>query len=130
MNNVIISGRLTADPELRRTPSDIPVCTFTVAVNRLKKEEPADFISVVTWRQTAEFVAKYFSKGKKIMLRGELRTRSYTDRTGAKRTITEVHADKVEFADGKTGEKPVSATAHSLDFSPENFDELDGDLPF
>lgn len=99
MNNVIISGRLTADPELKYTPNNTPVCTFIVAVDRPTKDDIADFPVVVAWRQTAEFVSKYFSKGRKVMIRGEIRTRNYEDKDGNKRKATEIQADRVEFAD-------------------------------
>lgn len=99
MNNVIISGRLTADPELKYTPNNTPVCTFIVAVDRPTKDDVADFPVVVAWRQTAEFVSKYLSKGRKVMIRGEIRTCNYEDKDGNKRKATEIQADRVEFAD-------------------------------
>jgi single-strand DNA-binding protein len=99
MNNVIISGRLTADPELKTTPNGVSVCTFIVAVDRNSKDDIADFPIVVAWRQTAEFVAKYLSKGRKVIIRGEIRTRNYEDKDGNKRKATEIQADRVEFAD-------------------------------
>ena len=99
MNNVIISGRLTADPELKTTPNGVSVCTFIVAVDRSSKDDTADFPVVVAWRQTAEFVAKYLSKGRKIIIRREIRTRNYEDKDGNKRKATEIQADRVEFAD-------------------------------
>lgn len=99
MNNVIISGRLTADPELKTTPNGIPVCTFIVAVDRNTKEDVADFPVVVAWRQTAEFVSKYLAKGRRIIVKGELRTRNYEDKDGKSRKATEIQADRVEFAD-------------------------------
>lgn len=99
MNNVIISGRLTADPELQTTPSNIPVCTFILAVDRNSKDEAADFPAVVAWRQTAEFVTKYLRKGRRIIVKGELRTRTFKDKYGNNRKVTEIQADRVEFAD-------------------------------
>ncbi|MCD8239386.1 MAG: single-stranded DNA-binding protein [Clostridiales bacterium] len=99
MNTVIISGRLTADPELKYTPNNVPVCTFIVAVDRPTKDDIADFPIVVAWRQTAEFVAKYLSKGRRIIVRGEIHTRNYEDKDGNKRKTTEIQADRVEFAD-------------------------------
>lgn len=99
MNNVIISGKLTADPELKYTPNNTPVCTFIVAADRPTKDDVADFPVVVAWRQTAEFVSKYLSKGRKVMIRGEIRTRNYEDKDGNKRKATEIQADRVEFAD-------------------------------
>lgn len=101
MNNVIISGRLTADPELKSTPNGVSVCTFIVAVDRATKDDAADFPVVVAWRQTAEFVAKYLSKGRRIIVKGEIRTRNYEDKDGNKRKATEIQADRVEFADSQ-----------------------------
>ena len=105
MNNVTLIGRLTADPELRHTQSGIAMSRFTVAVDRRVKsgeEKQADFITVVAWRQTAEFVCKYFSKGRRIALTGSIRTGSYTAQDGSKRYTTEVFADNVEFCDSKS----------------------------
>lgn len=101
MNNVIISGRLTADPELKCTPSGVSVCTFIVAVDRQSKDDVADFPIVVAWRQTAEFVSKYLAKGRKVIVQGEIRTRNYEDKDGNKRKATEIQAERVEFADSK-----------------------------
>ena len=101
MNNVIISGRLTADPELKTTPNGVSGCTFIVAVDRPVKDDVADFPIVVAWRQTAEFVAKYLKKGRKVIIQGEIRTRNYEDKDGNKRKATEIQAERVEFADSK-----------------------------
>ena len=108
MNKVIITGRLTADPELRQTQSGIASCRFTVAVNRKYKNEQtgeydADFISCTAWRQTAEFVSRYFNKGKMIALEGSLRTGKYQDKNHSDVThyTTEVYVDNVEFVGGK-----------------------------
>lgn len=107
MNNVNLIGRLTADPELRQTQSGISSCRFTIAVNRKFKnkngEYDADFISCVAWRQTAEFVSRYFSKGSMIAVSGSLRTGKYQDKNHSDVThyTTDVYVDNVEF----TGEK-------------------------
>lgn len=108
MNNVQIIGRLTADPELRRTQSGISSCRFTVAVNRKYKNKDtdqydADFISCVAWKQTAEFVSRYFSKGKMIALQGTLRTGSFQDRNHQDVThyTTDVFVENVEFCGDK-----------------------------
>jgi single-strand DNA-binding protein len=108
MNNVILMGRLTADPELRQTQSGTSSCRFTIAVNRKFKnketnEYDADFITCVAWRQTAEFVSRYFSKGSMICVSGSLRSGSYTDKNHSDVThyTTDVYVDSVEF----TGEK-------------------------
>jgi len=105
MNIVSLIGRLTADPELKTTQSGISMTRFTLAVDRSftkqGEEKQADFINIVAWRQTAEFVCKYFSKGRRMALTGSIRTGSYTDRDGNKRYTTEVYADNVEFCDSK-----------------------------
>lgn len=115
INKAIIMGRLTADPELRQTTGGIACCQFTVAVNRdyapQGQERQADFISVVAWRQTAEFISKYFSKGKMIAIDGELRTRTYDDRRypDVKHYVTEVYANKVSFCESKGAQSDGNA---------------------
>ncbi len=102
LNIAVIMGRLTADPELRHTASGIAVTSFTLAVDRRVRageESTADFIDVVAWRQTAEFVAKYFKKGKMMAVDGRIQTRTYEDKTGAKRKAFEIIANNVSFAD-------------------------------
>lgn len=98
-------GRLVADPELRQTPNGISVTTFRIAVDRNYSpkggEKQADFIDIVAWRQTAEFVSRYFAKGRMIALEGSIQTRNYEDKNGNKRTAVEVVADQVYFADSK-----------------------------
>ncbi len=108
INTVVIMGRLVADPELRHTPSDTAVTSFTVAVDRsyvskssANGERTTDFIDVVAWRNTAEFVCKYFHKGQMIALNGSLQTRTYTDSQGNKRKATEIVADNVSFTESK-----------------------------
>lgn len=107
LNKVILMGRLTADPELRQTPNGVSTCRFTVAVDRnfvqQGQERQADFITVVAWRQTAEFVSRYFTKGRMICVEGNLRTSSYDDRNhpDVKHYVTEVYADQVYFAGDK-----------------------------
>ena len=108
LNKVILMGRLTADPELRQTPSGVSTCQITVAVDRRYaaqgQERQADFINVVAWRQTAEFISKYFSKGKMIIVEGSLRTRTYDDKRypDVKHYVTEVYADNVSFGESKS----------------------------
>lgn len=104
MNSVQLSGRLTADPELRYTGQNVPVASFVLAVDRRSKNDEADFPSIVAWRQTAEFAARYLKKGRKIIVQGELRTRTYEDQSGKKRKVTEVVAENIEFADSKPEE--------------------------
>lgn len=123
MNKVIIMGRLTADPELRQTQSGISSCRFTVAVDRRfadknTGERQADFISCVAWRQTAEFVSRYFSKGSMICVEGNLRTGSYQDRNHPDVThyTTDVFVDNVEF----TGSKRETGGGGSNYSAPQN----------
>ncbi len=105
LNSVIIMGRLTADPELRTTPNGLSVTSFTVAVDRNYKsgdERQTDFISVVAWRGTADFVTRFFKKGQMIAVQGSLQVRNYEDKNGNKRTAYEVVADNVSFCGSKS----------------------------
>ena len=111
-NKVILGGRLTADPELKTTPSGISVTSFTVAVNRNYRsksgEEPqADFLNVTAWRQTAEFITRYFRKASSICVVGSIQTRSWVDQNGQKRFATEIVADEAFFVDAKS-ESPLA----------------------
>ena len=103
MNKVILVGRLTKDPEVKNTASQVPFCNFTVAVDRRFKDangqRQADFISCVAWRQTASFIGSYFRKGSKIGLSGSIQTRTYDDNNGQKRYVTEVVVDEAEFVE-------------------------------
>lgn len=134
MNNAVLIGRLTADPELKHTQNGNAVTGFSIAVDRpyqkSGEERQADFIDIVAWRGTAEFICKYFKKGRKIAVQGVIQTRSYTDKDGNKRKAFEVLAEKVEFADSKQ-EKTGSTDTQ---YTPESggFEEImdDGDLPF
>lgn len=104
LNRVIIMGRLTADPEIKYTPENIPVCSVRVAVEREYKkdgERLADFFSVVAWRQTAEFLTKYFAKGQMISIDGRLESRQWVTKDGEKRSSIEVIAEKVSFCGDK-----------------------------
>lgn len=140
LNVAAIMGRLTADPELRHTQNDIAVTSFTVAVDRsyarAGTERQTDFIDVVAWRQTAEFVCKYFSKGRLAVVEGRLQSRTYTDREGAKRKAVELVADNIYFADSKIVSPPPpegNADERSLPPQPTNdYNEMDeeGELPF
>lgn len=107
-NHIILGGRLTADPELKTTPSGIAVTTFTVAVNRRfggksGEKSQADFFNVTAWRQTAEFITKFFRKASSICVVGSIQTRTWTDQNGQKRYATEIVADEVYFVDAKNG---------------------------
>lgn len=159
MNKSILIGRLTADPELRQTQSGISSCRFTVAVNRKYKNEQgeyeADFITCVAWRQTAEFVSRYFTKGKMIAVEGTLHTGSYQDKNypDVKHYTTDVYVDNVEFCGDKGGSSTAPAAAPSQSYTPtaqtqqpkaaaqapieqsfdlSDFEEIlsDGDVPF
>ena len=104
LNKVVICGRLTATPELKQTTSGVSTTNFTLAVNRRyskDKEQQADFISVVAWRQTAEFITKHFDKGNAICITGSIQTRSWETSKGEKRYATDVVADEAYFVDGK-----------------------------
>lgn len=114
LNHITIMGRLTRDPELRRTGTGIAVASFTLAVDRDFKasgasEKETDFIDCVAWRQAGEFVSKYFSKGRMAVVSGRLQIRSWTDKDGNKRRTAEVNADNVYFADSKSDNASTSA---------------------
>jgi single-strand DNA-binding protein len=109
-NKVILGGRLTADPELKSTPDGVYVTTFTVAVSRRGKDQPADFINVTAWRQTEEFVTRNFRKASGICIVGSIQTRSWTDPQGQKRYATEVVADEVFFVDSKSEAQKTDPT--------------------
>ncbi|MGI5959357.1 MAG: single-stranded DNA-binding protein [Massiliimalia sp.] len=146
LNRAILMGRLTADPDLRQTPNGVSVVTFSLAVSRNYNRDQTDFINIVAWRQTAEFVSKYFKKGQLVAVEGAIQTRSYTDQAGNKRTAFEVVADQVYFAESKGGAKPavhdfpmpseMDEPAKGTSFSIgniEDYEEIDtddGDLPF
>ena len=138
LNVVALMGRLVADPELRHTPQGVSVTTFTIAVDRSfvrqGEQRQADFIDIVAWRSTAEFVCKYFQKGSLIAVDGSIQTRSYQDKNGNNRKAFEIVADNVHFAGAKTPtEKVQTGSEHDLDMSPgDDFEVIsdDEDLPF
>lgn len=104
LNKVILMGRLTRDPEFRQTTSGIAVCRFTVAIDRPYRkdaERQADFISCTAWRQQAEFISRYFTKGKMIIVEGSLRNNDYTDNNGVKHYSMDVQVDNVSFGESK-----------------------------
>ena len=119
LNKIFIMGRLTRDPELRRTQSGTAVTSFSLAVDRDYKsqsgEKETDFIDVVAWRSTAEFVAKYFTKGRMAVVEGRLQMRDWTDKDGNKRTAAEVVADNVYFGDSKK-EQTTGGTAYGSSY--------------
>ena len=146
-NKVILIGNMVADPELKTTPTGVSVCSFRIAVGRrfIKPNEPqqTDFIDIVAWRTQAEFVTKYFTKGKPILVCGAIQSRNWQDKEGNKRTTVEVIADEITFVERKSvsdGMSPgmgmesssqASSYSTSYDASPK-FEEIgsDDDLPF
>lgn len=143
LNKIIVMGRLTHDPELRRTGSGTPVCSFSIACDRDFKsqsgEKETDFFDVVAWRTTGEFVSKYFTKGRMVVVEGRLQIREWQDKEGNKRRSAEVIADNVYFGDSKPkdggdvpayeGEPGAGFGAPPSGFTP-NFGEENGELPF
>lgn len=139
LNRIIIMGRLTKDVELRRTPAGVAVASFTLAVDRdftdkQSGQKETDFIECVAWKGTAEFMDKYFSKGRMAVVSGRLQIRPWTDKDGNKRKTAEVVADNVYFGDSKTSDSPAGDfPAPAGDFPAANFAMLEGDdakLPF
>lgn len=131
MNKVILMGRLARDPETRYTTNaNIPVATFALAVNRRfakqGEERQADFINVVAWDKTAEFVSKYFKKGQQVGVIGRLQTRNYDDKDGKKVYVTEVVAEETYFADSKREGNSNAPFDNTQEFTPVT----DDDLPF
>ena len=114
-NKCVLMGRIVADPELKQTTSGVSVCRFTIAVDRryTKEEKQTDFINVVAWRQTAEFICRYFAKGSAILVCGELQTRSWTDNDGNKRYATEVVASEASFCEAKNNSEGNSYSNNS-----------------
>ena len=146
MNKIVLIGNLTHDPETRSTPNGVTVCSFTIAVNRRFAsqggEKQTDFINVVAWRQTAEFVSRYFHRGSMIAVRGRIQQRNYEDKNGNKRTAFEIVAEEVSFCGSKaetgTGarqnEQParVQPAASFATGGADDFEEIpiSDDLPF
>lgn len=136
INTAILTGRLTANPELKTTPSGVYVTTFSIAVNRPKfkdKEQETDFINIVAWRQTAEFISKYFVKGSAIGIEGSIQTRKYTDKNGKNRVAFEVVANQVHFIESKrNGEQENDSTAATTSADTTDYSDFpaDDDLPF
>lgn len=138
-NLVVLTGRLTADPELKTTPNGISVVSFSIAVDRRYRtgeERQTDFINIVAWRSSAEFISKYFKKGNLIGIEGSIQTRRYTDKNGNNRTAFEVVANNVQFVESKrdsngvpSGEPASFSNADVSDFADLG-DASDDDLPF
>lgn len=138
-NRVVLIGRLTADPELKTTQSGVSVCSFRIAVDRPYKkdgERGADFITIVAWRQQADFICRYFGKGKPIGIEGAIQTREYTDKDSNKRNAFEVVADRVFFVESKgqsdTGTQPSNINTPPSGQAVDGFEPVDSDddLPF
>lgn len=142
LNKVILGGRLTADIELKQTPSGVSVCQFSLAVNRRfskEGEQSTDFINCVAWRNTAEFINKYFRKGSSLCVVGQIQTRSWTDSNDQKRYATEVLVDEALFVDSKNSAEQAE-TSGAGSYIPDaykppetpNFEDADtdSDLPF
>ncbi len=122
-NRAIIAGRLTADPEVKHTQSGVPVCSFTVAVNRKYKDKASnepqtDFLNVVAWRQQAELVGQYFRKGSSICLVGQIQTRSWQDSSGQKRYATEIMVDELYFVDSRSDAATAPPAAEAQTNAP------------
>ena len=143
LNKVVLAGRITADPELKQTPNGVSVLRFTLAVNRRfsknneQGEQQTDFITMVAWRQTAEFISKYFRKGSAICVTGSIQTRSWQDQQGQRRYATEVVADEAMFVDSRGESGSNDSFGQTPSFSSTgaiapNFEDhnTDDDLPF
>lgn len=133
MNLVVMSGRLTKDPDNKYTANNNAVTTFNLAVDRRDEQKNTDFFPCVAWKKTAELIAKYCSKGDKITLRGRLQNRSWEDNDGDKHTVTEIIVDEVEFQPKNTekAEKPVEKPKPAPKKQEEEFYDLDAlDVPF
>lgn len=142
LNHITIMGRLTRDPELRRTNGGTPVASFTLAVDRdfggSGQEKETDFLDVVAWKNTAEFVSKYFSKGRMAVVSGRLQIRNWTDKDGTKRRAAEIVADSIYFGDSRqdSGSGDRARAAQTSDPGPQEYDAYDegaadgGHLPF
>lgn len=135
LNRILLAGRMSRDPEVRFTPQNVPVCTVTLAVPRDFKpkstDTETDWIDIVLWRSSAEFVGRYGAKGRLMIVDGRLQMRKYTDKDGNKRTAAEVVADHVYFGDRK--EVADTATQYSHNMSANDFeqgDDYSDDFPF
>ena len=125
MNSIVLMGRLVKDPEIKVTPSEKMVCTFTLAVERPFAKKEADFINIVAWGKTAEVVGNYVQKGQRLLVEGRLQIRNYVAKDGNKRYVTEVVANSVEFIEKKEHEEKQS----SMESMGQTFDDADS-IPF
>ena len=135
LNKVVLAGRLTTDPELRQTPSGVSVVRVNLAINRRRRnsdqneQQQTDFITIVAWRQTAEFISKYFSKGRMVGISGSIQTRSYDREDGQRVYITEVVADEVSFVDSKSASDSAPSTPAANNTTANSFGADDGFIP-
>lgn len=137
-NKAILVGRLTANPELKQTPNGVSVTSFSIAVsrshvNKQTGQRDTDFIDIVAWRSTAEFICRYFAKGRPILIDGSIQTRTYVDKQGQNRRVWEIVADSANFVESKNdGGQNQSEPEGKTENNTEDFSELadDGDLPF
>lgn len=135
INKVIIMGRITQDLELKQTPNGVAVLSFTVAVDRnysKGEEKQSDFISCVAWKERAEFISRYFGKGRMIAVEGQLRTRTYEDKNGSKHYVTEVYVDNASFTGEKKQNDIHTNPANSIG-NPDDYEDVlseDGTIPF
>ena len=135
LNKVILGGRMTADPELKQTPQGVSVTSFSIAVNRRGKDAQTDFINCVAWRQTADFICRFFKKGSSICISGSVQTRTWNDQQNNKRYATEIVADEAYFVDAKADGPVASFGTDAPAFQTQEsarFEEVasDDDLPF
>ena len=133
-NLVVLTGRLTSDPELKTTPSGVSVTSFSIAVNRNYKageEQETDFINIVAWRQKAEFISKYFKKGSMIGIEGSIQTRKYQDSNGNNRTAFEVVVNNAQFVESKRNDEGATQGESFSNADADDFTEISADdLPF
>ena len=137
LNEIVIMGRLTRDPELRYTQSQKPVASFAIACDRDVGEKQTDFIEIVAWEKTAEFVSKYFAKGTLAVISGRLQIRDWTDNNGTKRRSAEVVANRVYFGESKKDEpknevvsRDLAGTEYRENRKYSGLQDSDGELPF
>jgi len=142
LNKVILGGRLTADPELKMTPNGVPVCSFSIAINRRFATDQVDFINCLTWRNQAEFLCKYFRKGSSIIVFGNIQVDTWKDKEGHNRRSTRVIVDELQFGESKNRDSSATAAnttdregfsnASNSDFFTDmkDADGSDAELPF
>lgn len=142
LNKVVVMGRLTRDPEIKKVGSDVSVCSFSIVcdrdiVNKQSNERETDFFDVTAWRSTADFVGKYFGKGRMIVVVGRLQKRSYTDKDGNNRSVVDIIAESVYFGDSKKDSESSNNASAPASYAPpaqgNDFAAVgddDGELPF